>query len=52
LGESESAEEWVKFLEVLEAQGIRGQNGLKLIIHDGGKGLCSALETVWFDAEQ
>ena len=52
LGESESAEEWVKFLEVLEAQGIRGQNGLKLIIHDGGKGLCSALQTVWFDAEQ
>jgi len=52
LGESESAEEWVKFLKVLEAQGIRGQNGLKLIIHDGGKGLCSALQTVWFDAEQ
>ena len=52
LGENESAEEWVKFLEILEAQGIRGQNGLKLIIHDGGKGLCSALQTVWFDAEQ
>ena len=52
LGESESAEEWVKFLEILEAQGIRGENGLQLIIHDGGKGLCSALQTVWFDAEQ
>jgi putative transposase len=52
LGESESAEEWVKFLEILEAEGICGQNGLKLIIHDGGKGLCSALETVWFDAQQ
>lgn len=52
LGASESAEEWVRFLEILEAQGIRGQNGLKLIIHDGGKGLCSALQTVWFDAEQ
>jgi transposase-like protein len=51
-GESESAEEWVKFLEILEAQGIRGQNGLKLIIHDGGTGLRSALQTVWFDAEQ
>jgi hypothetical protein len=51
-GESESAEEWVRFLEILEAQGVRGQNGLKLIIHDGGKGLCSALQTVWFDAEQ
>jgi hypothetical protein len=52
LGESESAEEWVAFLEILEAQGVRGENGLKLIIHDGGKGLCSALQTVWFDAEQ
>jgi transposase-like protein len=52
LGQSESAEEWVRFLEILEAQGIRGQNGLKLIIHDGGKGLCSALQTVWFDAEE
>ena len=52
LGESESAEEWVKLLEVLEAQGIRGQNGLQLIIHDGGKGLSSALRTVWFVAEQ
>jgi hypothetical protein len=52
LGESESAEEWVKFLEILEAQGIRGEHGLQLIIHDGGKGLCSALQTVWFDAEQ
>lgn len=52
LGESESAEEWVEFLEILEAQGIRGENGLKLIIHDGGAGLCSALQTVWFDAAQ
>lgn len=51
-GESESAEEWVKFLEILEAQGISGQNGLRLIIHDGGTGLGSALQTVWFDAEQ
>ena len=52
LGGSESAEEWVTFLEILEAQGIRGENGLELIIHEGGKGLCSALQTVWFDAEQ
>ncbi len=36
LGESESAEEWVAFLELLEAQGIRGAQGLCLIIHDGG----------------
>jgi len=52
VGQSESAEEWVKFVESLEAQGIRGQNGLQLIIHDGGKGLESALQTVWFDARQ
>jgi transposase-like protein len=52
LGTSEDAEEWVTFLSLLEAQGIRGENGLKLIIHDGGSGLCSALQTVWFDAEQ
>ncbi len=52
VGESESAEEWVKFLELLEAQGIRGENGLKLIIHDGGSGLCAALQEVWFDAAQ
>jgi hypothetical protein len=52
MGEDEGAEEWVKFLEILEDQGIRGENGLKLIIHDGGTGLCSALQTVWFDAAQ
>jgi transposase-like protein len=52
LAANESAEEWVKFLEILEAQGIRGENGLQLIIHDGGSGLCSALQTVWFDAQQ
>jgi putative transposase len=52
LGQSESADEWVKFLEGLEAQGICGRNGLKLIIHDGGLGLSSALQTVWFDAQQ
>jgi putative transposase len=52
LGESESSAEWVAFLELLEAQGIRGAQGLRLIIHDGGAGLCSALQIVWFDAAQ
>lgn len=52
LGQSEDAEEWVAFLSLLEAQGIRGENGLKLIIHDGGSGLCSALRTVYFGAEE
>jgi len=52
LGNSEDAEEWVTFLSLLEAQGVRGENGLKLIIHDGGSGLCSALRTVYFNAEE
>ena len=52
LGHSEDAEEWVTFLSILEEQGIRGENGLKLIIHDGGSGLCSALRTVYFGAEE
>ena len=34
----------------LEADGIRGDNGLRLIIHDGGSGLCRGLRTVHFDA--
>ena len=52
LGSTEDDEEWATFLSILEAQGIRGENGLKLIIHDGGSGLCSALRTVYFGAEQ
>lgn len=52
LGHSEEAEEWVTFLSLLEAQGIRGENGLQLIIHDGGSGLCSALRTVYFGAAE
>lgn len=52
LGENEEAEAWVTFLGSLEEQGIRGSNGLQLIIHDGGSGLCSALRMVHFDAEQ
>jgi transposase-like protein len=50
LGESEGAEEWIDFLSLLEAQGIQGEKGLKLIIHDGGSGLCSALSIVHFGA--
>jgi hypothetical protein len=52
LGSSEDDEGWVTFLSILEEQGIRGENGLKLIIHDGGNGLCSALRTVYFGAQQ
>ena len=52
LGESEEAQDWIAFLGSLEAQGIRGDNGLRLIIHDGGSGLCAALDMVYFDAAQ
>lgn len=52
LGRSEDAEEWIAFLSQLEAQGLRGEKGLKLIIHDGGSGLCAALRTVYFGAQE
>jgi len=52
LGHSEDAEEWTAFLSELEAQGLRGEKGLKLIIHDGGSGLCAALRTVYFGARE
>jgi transposase-like protein len=51
LGMSEDSDEWVDFLSILEEQGFRRENGLKLIIHDGGSGLCSALRTVYFGAD-
>jgi len=51
LGKTEDTDEWVDFLSGLEEQGVRGENGLKLIIHDGGTGLRSALRTVYFGAE-
>jgi len=38
-GEDEAG--WVQFLEQLEALGVRGENGLELIIHDDGSGLCA-----------
>ncbi len=50
LADSEDAESWLAFLSELEAQGLRGELGLELIIHDGGSGLCAALTTIHFDA--
>ena len=52
LGASEDAAAWLKFLTRLEAEGIRGTNGLKLVIHDGGSGLCAALRSVDFGAAE
>lgn len=48
LAESEETEAWEEFLTRLEAAGIRHENGLRLIIHDGGSGLCGALPMVDF----
>jgi len=40
---------WLTFLTRLEEHGLRGENGLQLIIHDGGDGLWAALQIVHFD---
>lgn len=50
LADSEDAASWLAFLSELEDQGLRGELGLELIIHDGGSGLCAALTTIHFDA--
>ncbi len=43
---------WLAFLSDLEAAGICGANGLELIIHDGGAGLCAAFNRVYFGAAE
>jgi len=50
LGDSEDEDAWSSFLSQLEAAGIRGETGLEILIHDGGSGLCAALQTVYFGA--
>jgi len=52
LADSEDTESWLTFLSQLEEQGLRGANGLELLIHDGGSGLCAALTTIHFDAAE
>jgi transposase-like protein len=52
LADSEDAQAWTHFLSMLEAQGVRAENGLTLLVHDGGEGLCKALHTVHFGAPQ
>ena len=49
-GENEAT--WTAFLSQLEAQGIRADHGLELIVHDGDSGLQAALRTVYFGALQ
>lgn len=50
LVDSEDTQAWLAFLTHLEAHGLRGEHGLELIIHDGGDGLCAALQIVHFAA--
>ncbi len=50
LADSEDTESWLTFLSQLAEQGLRGENGWELIIHDGGRGWCAALTTSHFDA--
>jgi transposase-like protein len=52
LAEREDEGAWLAFLSDLEALGICGANGLELIIHDGGAGLCAAFNVVHFDAAE
>jgi len=52
LAAGEDTQAWLAFLTTLEEQGLRGEQGLQLIIHDGGEGLCAALQIVHFDAAQ
>lgn len=50
LADGEDTQAWLTFLSHLEEHGVRGENGLQLLIHDGGEGLCAALQIVHFDA--
>jgi transposase-like protein len=52
LAAQEDEGNWLAFLSELEALGIRGENGLEVIIHDGGSGLCAALRTLYFGAAE
>ncbi len=52
LADGEDGQAWLQFLSRLEEQGIRGANGLRLIIHDGGEGLCAALRIIDFGAAE
>ena len=45
---SEDEAQWTAFLSRLYEQGIHHEQGLQLVIHDGGGGLCAALRTVHF----
>lgn len=47
VADSESQEAWEALLLSLEARGVYRQQGLELLIHDGGKGLIAALNFIY-----
>lgn len=47
VAESESQEAWEALLLPLEERGLYRQQGLELLIHDGGKGLIAALNLLY-----
>jgi len=47
MADSESQEAWEGLLLSLEARGLYRQQGLELLIHDGGKGLIAALNFIY-----
>jgi transposase-like protein len=52
LADGEDAHAWTTFLRHLEELGVRAENGLTLVIHDGGDGLRKALQMVRLGAPQ
>lgn len=47
IAESESQDAWETLLLPLETRGLYRQQGLELLIHDGGKGLSAALNLIY-----
>lgn len=49
-GPGEDTASWLRLVSRLEAHGVNGKHGLCLVIHDGGSGLCQALDEVYLGA--
>jgi transposase-like protein len=50
-GEAEDQASWQRLLERLWGRGLNAERGLRLVVHDGGAGLATALEMVDFGPE-
>lgn len=49
-GPGEDAGSWLRLVTRLEAHGVNGAHGLRLVVHDGGSGLRQALDEVYLGA--